>query len=318
MIIDIIQIIINRSSKLSDQIRYSKINRNNYEGIYIYLLCGKSHHNSHHILKITQKVLEQKRYSKLVYLDFDNRLCLGYCNEAVFNLNHLANTLEHLSCPWNCGINQSGISELKKLKVLLCGSNVKINYVAHLANTLEVLDCSGTCSIRQSCISKLKLKTLNIYCNSYIHDINNMSDTLIKLDCGFSGLDQKGISELRYVKILDTQGNKNIHDVNHLEYLEELYCGSGIKDNGIEKLRNIKILSLERNYNIKCIKHLENTLEKLVCRQNQTLDNSNIKHARIGITSMKDNMYSFSDKYECNHLYYRYGMASSNHKNLVA
>lgn len=100
--------------------------------MFINSLCSKTHHNSHRIYKITQKIIEQKRYSRLVYLDFDNVLRQGDCNKKVNNLNHLADTLEYLSCPWDCGVDQNGISQLKKITTLLCGSNVKIKCVKHL------------------------------------------------------------------------------------------------------------------------------------------------------------------------------------------
>lgn len=310
MIIDIIQTIINCSDKLLNQIRCMKINKYVYDNTYLYSLHGKNSHNSHRIYKITQKIIEQKKYSRLVYLDFDNKNHLGNCNKGVTDLTHLAYTLEYLNCPWDCGVCQDGISKLKKLKILLCGSNNKIYNVAHLADTLEVLKCSGECEIGQDSISELKkLKILDIYCNRKITDINHLADTLVELKCGCSNISQKGISELKKIKILNFHDNNYIYDVNHLkDTLEELYCGPEINNSGISELKNIKILSLENNRKIKNIHHLARTLEKLICRKEcyHELDIPIKEHVCISTTSMGYHMYSFSDEYECSHLYLYY------------
>lgn len=309
MIIDIVQAIINQSDKLLNQIRCMKINKYVYENTYIYKLCGENSHNSHRIYKITQKVIEQKKYCRLVYLDFDNRNHLGNCNKEVIDINHLADTLEYLNCPWDCGICQTGISKLKKIKTLLCGSNKKIDNVGHIADTLEVLECSGLCGIGQDSISKLKkLRILDFYCNSKITDVNHLADTLTELKCGRSEMHQKGISELKNIKILEFHNNRYIYDANHLkDTLEELYCGPEISDEGISELKNIKIISLENNKKIKNISHMA-SLEKLVCRHNHMIEKSKSRYVHTRITSTGYYMHSYSDKYKCSHLYSRYGM----------
>ena len=312
MIIDIIQTIINYC-RLSNQIKCTKIDRYVYDNIYIYSLRGNNsrstkinHSNSHYIYKMTQEIIEQKRYSRLIYLCFDNVLCLGRCNEKIVNLNHLADTLEYLSCPWNCGVNQVGISELKKIKVLLCGSNEKINNIGHFADTLEILCCAGMCGIGQNSIYELKkLKVLKFHCNNKIYDVNHLSDTLVELECGGAKNLQKGILELKKLKILNFHGNSYINNVNRLkDTIEELYCGSGIDDYGISELKNVKILCLAINRKISHINHLSGTLEKLICRRNHIINNSDMKHTRVDICSMKGYViYSYSDNYNCDRLY---------------
>lgn len=150
-----------------------------------------------------------------------------------------------------------------------------------------------------------------MYCNARIYDVNHLANTLIRLECGspFSEMKQEGISKLQYIKFLDFHGNNHIHNVNHLKDIEELYCGDRIDENGISELMDIKILSLEDNRKIKCINHLAGTLEKLICRKDQLVNKSDMMHTRVEITPTKHNIYSYSDKYKCDHLYSRYGMS---------
>jgi len=95
----------------------------------------------------------------------------------------MANTLEYLDCSyyhrdsyiykWG-GVNQNGISDLKKLRTLFCNSNGNIHDVNHLSGTLEVLGCSGHIyyHIDQYGISKLKfLRELYAKSNQEINNV---------------------------------------------------------------------------------------------------------------------------------------------------
>ena len=88
----------------------------------------------------------------------------------------MANTLEELYCENYCGVDQNGIFELKKLRILGCDDNKKIKDVNHLANTLEELDCESGSGIDQKGISELrKLKRLNFLGNKKIINTNHIS-----------------------------------------------------------------------------------------------------------------------------------------------
>ena len=102
-----------------------------------------------HACEVTQKIIEQKKFSKLQKLN-------AYDNPDIKSVNHLAETLLELSCNRGCGINQKGISQLKKLQVLHASNNSRITSVNHLANTLIYLSCKGGCGINQKGISQLK------------------------------------------------------------------------------------------------------------------------------------------------------------------
>ena len=79
--------------------------------------------------KITQEIIQQKKFNKL------QKLNAGY-NSKITNVNHLRNTLTELDCRWDCGIDQMGISDLLKLQKLNATNNVRITDVNHLRNTL--------------------------------------------------------------------------------------------------------------------------------------------------------------------------------------
>lgn len=278
MIIDIIQTIIDHSGKLFCQIKCMKMNKYIYENTYIYSLHrGEKNQDDfdhigpfdreyiNNIKKITQEVIEQKKYSRLVRIDFSPEVHYGGINKKVSSVNHLAYTLKYLNCSWDCGINQAGISKLKKIEILLCDGNKKIEYVGHLADVLEVLNCGHSCKIGQNSISKLnKLKVLRMDCNDKIKDVNHLNNTLIELRCGFSRLAQDGISKLEHLKIFNFRENSFIHNINHLKSIEELYCGTEIDTSGIIGLKNVKKLSLGSNGKIKCVDHLMETLEELI------------------------------------------------------
>lgn len=280
MIIDIVQTIIN-FGKLVDQISAVEVNKYVYCNSYIYSLDASFDCN------IDQKIIEQEKFRRLWKLNCS-------CNENIFSVNHLADSLLELYCSseenefWmyrqyyeseilkNSGICQEGISELKKLKKLRCSGNRYIYNVNHLADTLEDLDCGGDeCNISDSGICELKnLKILRCDYNFNIKNLDIFGHTLEILECrgGCCGIYQDGIANLKKVKKLYCCFNPNIVNVNHLsETLEELDCSStdcedwedyrdgtvcGVDQEGISKLKNIKVIKYYNNNKIYSVDHL--------------------------------------------------------------
>jgi len=62
--------------------------------------------------------------------------------------------LEILNCSGNCGIDDKGIKNLTKLKILSASDNPKITNINHLTN-LEILWCDGNCGISDEGIKNL-------------------------------------------------------------------------------------------------------------------------------------------------------------------
>ena len=56
---------------------------------------------------------------------------------------------------YDCGINQKGINELRKLEKLNARNNSKITDVNYLKNSLIKLYCRGDCGIDQKGINEL-------------------------------------------------------------------------------------------------------------------------------------------------------------------
>ncbi len=243
MNIDILQIIINYCD-VKTQIRCMMIDTYTYDNVYIYSL------NTEMNYRVDQNVIEQKKFSRIKYLNCSN-------NEKIKNLNHLAETLKTLKCIQFSGIDQNGISNLKKLKSIDCSLNQKINSVSHLGNTLEELYCSEWSGITQNGINGLKkLKIMDCSGNKEIYNVNSMSETLEILDISTldyeppyldireCGITQDGIAKLKKIQVLKCSLNDKIYNVNHLsDTLEILMCsGSNIDQQGISKLKIIKKL----------------------------------------------------------------------------
>jgi len=272
MIIDILQTIIDYAN-LPSQVYCINIDHNTYDNLYIHALDASKYSN------IDQKIISQQKFHKLIKLN-----CHNNCNiRDLNNIGSLCNTLEILDCSqdmlihniasniYDNIIKQSGIIELKKIKVLRCGNNGGIKNVNCFADTLEELDCSGPHSnIDQRGISKLKvLKDLICKDNSKICDVNYLSETLCKLDCsGNSNIGQSGISELKYVHTLICTDNKLINNANHLKRtLTRLECGGAdnmLDQNGISSLNKIITLDCCDNGKINDVNHMA-TLEVLKC-----------------------------------------------------
>ena len=162
MILDIAQIIINYS-KLDNQINCSQINKYFNNNLYVFYLAIKKSMN--------QQVIQQKIFSKLKMLN-----C--YDNKEIYDVNHLKNTLKILICFGTCGIDQSGISDLRYIEKLCCDCNNKINNVNHLKNTLKILYCSENCGIDQNGISELQyVEELRCSKNNKIYDASHLKNT---------------------------------------------------------------------------------------------------------------------------------------------
>jgi len=104
MIVDLLQVIVDYS-KLNDQIVCTQIDKYLYDNMNIYSLKCPS--------KMEQNTIKQQKFCKLKILDCSK-------NRKIGNIHHLANTLEDLSCGYNCGINQKEISRLKNVKISKC------------------------------------------------------------------------------------------------------------------------------------------------------------------------------------------------------
>jgi len=195
---------------------------------------------------------------KLKLLDCSN-------NYDIYDISHMADTLEKLICGGNTSINQTSITPLTKLKKLDCSCNSNITDVNHLSETLEILKCCD--EITQDGISKLlKLVELDCGYNMKLTNFNHLADTLEKLFCGHNAPgSQHGISAL--TKIKELRCAPGINDVNHLaDTLEYLDCGNtDINQTGISKLKKLKTLLCHEKRKIYNVNHLADTLEKLQC-----------------------------------------------------
>lgn len=279
MIIDIIQTILDKSSKLEDQLHIMQTTKLTYKTCFIYTLITPT--------KMTNATFRQKKYSKIKKLVHNQNL---RCSKNINSVNHLADTLEVLICVGEHWIRQRGIKKLKKLRVLDCGKNNYIRNVNHLANTLEELYCgSSFCGIEQDGISKLKkLRIIECCVNERIKNLNHLKDTLEFVDCSggkiveglrkydchgplpheyynsyrgekevhcaYGNIKQDGISQLANLKHFNCSNNQHIYDVNHmadsLEILE--CCGEKCKlgQDGISRLKKLKILDCSGNPNV--------------------------------------------------------------------
>lgn len=203
MIIDLLQIIINYSG-LKSSIYLSQMDKYVHDNIHIHCLYSPKNY------ALSQQVLDQRKYSKLKIL------LLSHNGKNILDINNFRNTLEYLQCNDSTSqIDQKCISELRKLKVLICNNNPKINNIDHLSETLEKLCCMGNSGISQTNIFKLnKLKSLKCSDNTKINNVNHLTDTLIKLYCGgASGVDQDGISKLSNLRYLNCVRNIKINNV---------------------------------------------------------------------------------------------------------
>ena len=213
-------------SKTRDQISIICMNKFTYNNVFIKSLSSP---------EISQHIIQQKKFSKLIILDI-------YDNKNINDVNHLGDTLIELNCGgYTNGVTQLGISKLKNLKYLNIYDNNKIKCIRNFADTLEGLNCGGgLSSISQNNLDNLtKLKYLNIYCNDKINDLNHLKDTLIGVNCGsfYAGrmkIKQDGIKDLEKLEILFSENNHNINkkNINNIITNNMCYCESdslGIK-----------------------------------------------------------------------------------------
>ena len=274
MITDIIQNITNYSF-IQQQITLCQINKYVYNIIHIYKLKIKSRYRN----IINQKIIEQKKFSRLIKLSATNV-------KKIYDVNHLANTLTHLECGMDSGIDQLGMNELKNIKKLVMKGNNRIRNLDKISDSLKYLDCSCKKNdgyepcyntvLEPDTFGKLKLDTLlathckNIPGNCF----DNMSETLKKLNCDHSPcIDQHEISKLSNLEYLSCNNNREIYDVNHMKHtLRKLKCNSsGITQRGIAELSVLE--SLDCRYSeIHDVSFLSKTLVKLKCSPSFTQD----------------------------------------------
>jgi hypothetical protein len=190
--------------------------------------------------RISQIVLEQKKFNKLQYLD----AIKGY---KIRNLNHLKDTLLVLICyGHDCTIDQQAIAQLQRLTFLDCSHNRFISNVNHLKDTLETLACTWSSAIGQEGIKELRLKELNARNNSKITDVSHCKDTLTKLNCGWDcGITQQCIDDLNKLQALDAFDNAHIRNFSKLYELRYLAAGGVSYDlyhNDIKGLTKLKYI----------------------------------------------------------------------------
>ena len=101
MIVDILQTIINYCP-LKNQLMCMEINTHTYNNLYVYAI---DHKHTNNMSKMDQKIIEQKKYSRLKILKSED--------SCVTDVNHLCNTLETLICGYDSRIDQNGIKDLK-------------------------------------------------------------------------------------------------------------------------------------------------------------------------------------------------------------
>jgi Leucine-rich repeat (LRR) protein len=189
--------------------------------------------------RVSQKILEQKKFNKLQYLHAGH-------NRKIFDLNHLGETLLVLICYGeNCTIGQKAIAQLKKLRFLDCSYNTLIHDVNHLKDTLETLVCNGyPCALGQHGIKELRLKGLEVRGNEKITDVSHCKDTLTKLDCKFNReIRQECINKLHKLQALNISETNQIRDLSklhNLKYLAAMFIRTGNLDyDSIKNLENL-------------------------------------------------------------------------------
>ena len=266
MILDLMNCIKDYLPKIRDVLNICTINKYNSDNMYIENLYNFGSDNLRDLNKLTQDVIEQKRYSKLVKLYM-------YNNKKINNLNHLKGSLKVLDCGMDYD-NSDAIEELDVLKNIL-GKNMYSYVGQHKGikdrlNDIQNLLAMGIC---QEGISELNLVELRCDGNMGIHNVNHMKNTLTILSCKqICGIDQNGISELKLVQ-MECDNNPKIRCLNHMsKTLRVLECrnsvnikkkyGKMIGQDGIFQLQLEKIC-IGGNYRIKDLNHMKNTLKTL-------------------------------------------------------
>ena len=151
--------------------------------------------------KITNKILEQYQHI--------TRLNLEYV-ETVSDVNYLTN-LRDLNIGDCCGVDQTGISELRNVIRLNAENNDRITNVNHLPH-LRVLNASRLCGIDQVGISESRnLVALDASYNDCIYNLNHCSKLrTLYINSHICAVDQPGISKLRNLTKLSSRGNDKI------------------------------------------------------------------------------------------------------------
>jgi len=146
--------------------------------------------------KLTDLVLKQKKFSKIIELDIKNDI-------DIYDISFLTN-LKKLCILWSSAINQSDIRGLN-LTELYIDYSTRINDVSFMTN-LKKLSIIGHYGVNQYGIQGLDLVELNASHNINIKDVSFMTN-LKKLYIGGScGIDRRGINGLN-LTILETFDN---------------------------------------------------------------------------------------------------------------
>jgi hypothetical protein len=209
--------------------------------------------------ELTQEILQQPKYIKLLQLNLKN-------NMKHFDLNHLI-YLQKLNIGFDCldfnyfQISDEEIKNCKNLTCLLVQQNKKIKNVNYFIN-LEILDASLSHINNQGIKNCKNIKKLHT--SPFITDTNH----LIQLEELYAiniNLGNEGIKECKKLKKLYINCNENITDINHLINLEELSVVRNLKinNNGLKNCINIKRLDMGGSNNITDLNTLIN-LESLI------------------------------------------------------
>lgn len=264
MILDITNNIKNFMFDVRDVLNICIINKYTDEHIYIENLYDLDYYG---LNKLTQSVIEQKKYSKLKKLYI-------YNNRKINNLNHLKNSLRVL----NCGVdynNENIFTNIKYVEDMLCTDMFTYarNYDEIKEKIYDIHNLFDS-EIGQEGISELNL--VELYCdrNMKIKNIDNMKDTLKILSCKeICGINQKSISDLKLEKII-CDNNPKIINLNHMyRTLKILECrhnssyikkkdGKMIGKDGISQLK-LKEIYIGGNSNIENLNHMKESLKLL-------------------------------------------------------
>lgn len=192
-------------------------------------------------------------------------------NSLVTDINHMIN-LESLDASkgmsgcgshvdGHCGLSDSGIIGLKKLKSLKIYNNEKITDVSTFYD-LEHLDITCNDAVVNSISNLFNLKVLKaLYLKKLEdHHLKNLTE-LIKLNISGSEL-ITNIDTLTKLEKLTIYKCPNITNINKLTNLKQLNCNhSNLGDDGIKDLRNIEKLSCANSLNITNVNHLKKLID---------------------------------------------------------
>ena len=146
--------------------------------------------------KITDHILEQKRYSFVIELNVNN-------NQKVRKISQLCN-LQKLYIDWNCGVTNDEIKNLNLIE-LYAHANSKINKIKHMTN-LQKLCIGWNSGVNDAEIKELNLIKLDARDNPKISKISHMTGSFTSLqilnvdfNCGVTDYEIKDLNLVRLI-----------------------------------------------------------------------------------------------------------------------